>query len=194
MKRTILVTVCLLGILLTGCGGGVPHPYENKKADDAISRAIYEAMGEELYYLNKSVTSDNVIGYRYLFYEEREGQLLTLQTVVNTVIQQEEITGKIAITCCVIPPGDRGSAPVVSLSNYDDAGKETAEYAALQKLWIRRTNFDTMYDDPSAYKGLPDIKYLEICSDMAAVAQREKIDWYEYFPELETLKVFEKEN
>ncbi|MDE6015627.1 MAG: hypothetical protein K2H41_08050 [Acetatifactor sp.] len=170
-----------------------PAHYRNHKADDAISRAIYEATGgTEIYYEEKDITSKGVLNYRYLFYEENEEQLAKMLKAANTVIQEEN-SPKIEIVCCVRIPSS-GSEPVLSLSNYSDAEQEKAEYPSLQKLWIRGTAVSqTIYNIPETYQNLQGIKYLEICDNMSIITERDNIDWHEYFPDLETLEIIPEE-
>ena len=168
--------------------------YRNRKPDDSISRTIYENLqGTEIYYEEKVITSKGVLNYRYLFYEENEDQLEKMLKAVNTIIQQEKISSKINITCCAAISGE-GSEPVLSLENYSDAEQEKADYPSLQKLWIRGTTVSkTIYNIPETYRDLQGIKYVEICDNMAAITERDNIDWYEYFPDLETLEIIPKE-
>ena len=187
MKKILIMIICLINISLVGCGHGY---YQNRKPDDSISRAIYEALqGTEIYYEEKDITSKGVLNYRYLFYEENEDQLEKMLKAVNTVMQQEEISTKIHITCCAAIAGG-GSEPVLSLQNYSDAEQEKAEYPSLQKLWIRGASVsNTIYNIPETYRDLQGIYYLEICDTMVTITERDKIDWYEYFPDLETLEI-----
>ena len=171
-----------------------PSPYRNKKADDALSRAIYEATGgKEIYYNKKSIGYDKSISYQYLFYEEQNGQLATMLDAANAALQANT-TEKTMIMCFVPLPG--GASSVLSVSNYIYTGSENTQVASstLYSLRIWGTDFvDTIYNDPETYRGLHGIKHLEISSHMATITERDNIDWYEYFPDLETLEIIPKE-
>lgn len=129
-----------------------------------------------------------------MFYEENEDQLGKMLEAANAVIQQEEINIKIKITC-IIAIYNCGSEPVLSLNNYSDAKQENAEYPSLQKLWIKGSSIrsTTIYNTPDTYQDLQGIKYLEIYGDMAKSTTKNKIDWYEYLPDLETLEIIPEE-
>ena len=169
--------------------------YRNRKPDDSISLAIYEALeGTKVYYDEKVTTSEGILNYSYVFYEENEEQLGKLLEAANAVIQQEEINIKIEITCS-IAIYNCGSEPVLSLNNYSDAKQENAEYPSLQKLWIKGSSIrsTTIYNTPETYQNLQGIKYIEIYGDMAKITTKNKIDWYEYLPDLETLEIIPEE-
>ena len=141
-----------------------PSPYRNKKADDAISRAIYEATGgKEIYYQEKDISSEGVTHYEYIFYKENEGQLEKMLKAADAVIQQDKICAKISITCRVMI-FSHGSEFALSLDNYSDAELENADYPSLQYLWINggSVNHTTIYNIPETYRGLQGIKYLKL--------------------------------
>ena len=171
-----------------------PSPYRNKKADDALSHAIYEATGgKEIYYRGKNIHHDKAILYEYLFYEEQNGQLATMLDAANTALQSDT-NGKTMIACYVPFPG--GSTSVFSISNYIYTGSEStqAESSTLYSLRICGTNIvNTIYNDPETYRGLQGIKHLEVSFYMATITERDNINWYQYFPDLETLEIIPEE-
>ena len=160
------------------------------KADDAISQAVYQEIGEkEMKYKGKTITSDGVISYEYLIRigSEREGQLGELVATVNEVIQREKIEDKIRIM--VWRDMGSGATFIFSLSNYSDEKLGKADYRTLRQCYICGGNSTTIYNDPAAYSDLSGIVDLTVKGYMAEITEREGIDWYEYFPELEKLEV-----
>ncbi|MDE6015626.1 MAG: hypothetical protein K2H41_08045 [Acetatifactor sp.] len=193
MKKTFFSILCLLGIMLSACGAGA-H-YYNKKANDSISTAIYQELGEDIYYQGKYVTdTDNVTVYEYLFFEEQDGQLANLLKTINAVLQQQGSKDKLAIMCFVKIPG--GLASVCRLDNYSDNREGiSAENPSIQNLriWGASDIPYTIYNNPAVYSDLQDIKHLTISYDMATITERDNIDWHEYFPDLETLEIIPEE-
>lgn len=189
MKKRILITICILASFLLGCGP--PQNYSNQRANDVISKAIYKELGgEQIYYQGKEAWEDNVICYQYILHEEEPDQLERMLEAVNTAIQQEGIEDKISIKGWGRIAGN-GLETLFVLQNYSDTKNEQADYKTMKKLVIvgARVQQGSMYNDPATYKDLPGIVDLEVDWEMAEKTEREGIDWYEYFPELEKLEV-----
>lgn len=192
MRKKFWITVaCLFGAVFFGCGRA--H-YSNQKADDAISRAIYEKMGgKEVYYQGKEIMEDETICYEYLMYKEQENQLTQMIEAVNEVIQQEDIEDSILLICCVPIPG--GDMPVLALSNFSAGDQNVINYTKMQSLEICGSDIrvSTIYNNPATYSGLQEIQYLEISGEMARITEKEGIDWHEYWPDLQTLEIISEE-
>ncbi len=190
MRRSIAVCVLVLMCLLTGCGN---ITYYNLEADDAISSAIYEELGEGIYYLGKEDFSNNDLCYEYLLCEEKADLLYNMIVEVNETIKQEGISEKIEIFCGAEIPG--GVEWVVIFSNYSNDTIDSPDYEGMCKLTImgddigmRGDNY--LYNNPMTYVNLPDIKYLQVSEKIQERAEAEGIDWYEYWPELESVEVY----
>ena len=191
MKKRIPITICILASFLLGWGP--PRNYSNQRANDVISKAIYKELGgEQIYYHGKEAWEDNVICYQYIIHEEEPDQLKRMLEAVNTAIQQKGIEDKISIKCSGEKSGN-GLVTMFVLQNYSDRNNEKADYKTMKKLIIVGSRFQelqgSMYNDPSTYKDLPGIVDLKVSEDIAEKTEREGIDWYEYFPELEKLEV-----
>lgn len=187
MKKIMLLMLCVFEFLLPGCGP--PHHYSNQKADDAISEAVYQALGEEeIYYRGKGLSRNNVICYEYLIYEEQEGQLGKLIETVNTTIQQEGIEDRISIVCDKEIPG--GMEFILVIKNFSDEEDKTEGSCSLYNMGINGFSFgESIYNNPATYSGIPGILYLQVSGEVAKASEREGTDWYEYFPDLEKLEV-----
>ena len=82
-----------------------------------------------------------------------------------------------------------GSGQCIELSNYSDYKLEDPDYEGLQVLTI--TGFsDCIFDEPSIYMDLPNIKYLQVSERVQKKAYDQGIDWYDYWPDLESVEVF----
>ena len=187
MRRSILLCLLLVALLLTSCGN---VEYHNKKADDDISKAIYEAVGEDVYYLGKEETSKGVWHYEYLIWEEREDLLQDVVSVMNETIENERITEKVNVLFLYELPGGDGCA--VRLCNYSDDELIHPDCMGLQRMIIVGKDYEydgDYYNNPNSYITIPDIKYLSVCSSIHERAIAEGIDWQENWPDLEYLEV-----
>lgn len=184
--------ICLLSTVLLGCGG-ILNTYHNKKADDTISRTIYETVGaKEIYYLGKSEKELHVLHYWYYISKEEDGLADKVVGAVNSVLEQEPTENKIAVRFSEKIPS--GTEPLFILRNYiDDYDGEPANYEKLQYLWILGTDLGTqesIYNNPETYKNFPDIRYLRVSPKIQKAADEAGIDWYEYWSELEEVEVY----
>lgn len=167
-----------------------PH---NKKADDEISRAVYEAVGaKEIYYQGKSEgkSGNTTIYYAFHVRKEKTGLAEEAVAAINTVLEQENISSNISVQFMEEIPG--GQEPLFGLCNYIDYKNPSADYGKLQYLWIygtRHRTQDSIYNDPETYENIPDIRYLKVSEKIQKAADEKGIDWHEYWPELETIEV-----
>ncbi len=176
-------------LLLCGCR---PVSYHNEKLDDAISSAIYETIGDELYYLGKEEKEHADLYYEYLIRdlgEERYDVLYDIVVAVNETIKKENITDKIDIVVYHELPGGMGQC--VELSNFSNFECTYPDYDGLERLVISGFGYSKcVYDQPSTYIQLPNIKYLSVSEEIQRKADEQEIDWYDYWPDLESVEVF----
>ncbi|MCM1186168.1 MAG: hypothetical protein NC345_06505 [Lachnospira sp.] len=193
MKKGIpIILICLLSTILSGCGGTLGNIRYNHRADDAISRAVYKAVGaKELYYEGQREENVNIVRYDYYINKEKEGLAEEVIDAVNVVLEQEKTKNKIAIPFIEEIPG--AGEPMFIIRNYIYAESFSADYEKLQYLWILGTDVGTqesIYNDPETYKNFPDIRYLRVSPKIQKAADEAGIDWYEYWPDLETVEVY----
>lgn len=166
----------------------------NFKADDAISRAVYEAVGaKELRYRGQS---DNTAGtttyYTYHINKEKEGTAEEAVEAINEVMEQKVTSHKISIS--FYKEFVRGAyEPLFIVCNYTDGYSSSANYEKVQYLCILGTHHgfeESIYNDPETYKNFPDIQYLKVSEKIQKAADEAGIDWYEYWPDLKTVEVY----
>ncbi|MCM1535769.1 MAG: hypothetical protein NC126_07610 [Clostridium sp.] len=193
MKKGIpIILICLLSTILLGCGGTLGNIRYNHRADDTISRAVYKAVGaKELYYEGQREENVNIVRYDYYINKEKEGLAEEVIDAVNVVLEQEKTKNKIAIPFIEEIPG--AGEPMFIIRNYIYAESFSADYEKLQYLWILGTDVgmqESIYNDPETYKNFPDIRYLRVSPKIQKAADEAGIDWYEYWPDLETVEVY----
>ncbi|MDE7177563.1 MAG: hypothetical protein K2O59_07065 [Lachnospiraceae bacterium] len=193
----VLILILLTVIIVSGCGEIFMHEV-NKRPDDDISEAIYEAVGsEKVYYYGKSSEhpEDTAI-YQYLVHDYKDENVLAgMLEAANTVMEERETTDKIILDLREETPG-AGAESVVSLCTYYESEDGYELYGSFQNLYIYGTKRSNMsgrspYDKVSTYINLPDIKSLVVSKKIAQSAEEEGIDWYEIWPDLEYYEVLE---
>ncbi len=161
---------------MTGCGEGFRTDV-NKKPDDDISKAIYEAVGKKkvYYYSKRSDNTERIVIYKYLVHDYEDENVLTdMVEVVNEVMEKENIANKIRLVIREKIPG--GVEAVASLRNYYEGENGCEQYEMLQCLYITGTEHSNKdgyspYDKISTYINLPDIKSLVVSEKIAKIVE-----------------------
>lgn len=116
MRKGVKIFICILSVSIIGYSFGLFQ--RDKKYDDDISKAIYEAVGEKkVYYDGKEEAGLDVVAimYNYVVYDYEDRDLLMdMAEAVNAV--KKNGGKKIHIVIWGKMPG--GTEPVVSLRNY----------------------------------------------------------------------------
>ncbi len=191
MKKRIIIYFAIITLLLTGCG---VRTYHYKVPNDELSKAIYEEFGYDIYYENKYIDEFGCTCYWYVVMSDEEDLLYNFVTTVNAVMQENDITEKIKIFYAAEGlPGSTMSIAV--LTNYSDRELESPDYETLQYVSILGVEhadekFD-FYNGPSTYLNLPDIRYLEVNQKINDQAKEQGINWYEVWPDLEQMEIFQ---
>lgn len=193
MKKICIGIVCVAAVIqvLLLVGTMIPE-YTSDKPDDAISQAIHDVVGDDVYYY--ADWDDRGIEYFYCYVIKEGHQEKTVVhdifVVANKIIKEQEITGRVCIMLYHPIPG--GMTYCVSMHNYSNDELLYADYKGLQRLVIGGNDMDSdcIYNEPSVYTTLTDIKYLEIDAEIQEKAKQENIDWYIIWPELENVELF----
>ena len=167
----------------------------NLMPNDVISSVINEELGESVFCRTWSNYSDEHLSYEYLIREENSELFCNLVSVVNETIETECIEQKIDIYLLYCEDSGSGYEPFVCLSNYSESDLTAPDYSGLQRLEIMgkygEDGSTYLYNDPIVYTLIPDIKCLKVTNLIKERAEAEGIDWYDYWPELESVEVFE---
>ena len=189
MNKKICISLLFMIMLLSGCAS---VEFENKEPDDVISTAIYDTIGDELYYLGKEEYTDGELCYKYLMREvekERSEVLYDVVSAVNEILKKERIKEKVSIVFCHELPGGRTNGCVV-ITNYSEDELHDSDREGLHNLVINGFEHgECIYNNPMTYIALSNIKYLEIDVEIHERAEKEGIDWFECWPELEKMEV-----
>ena len=176
--------IVLVIIVFVVYGNGTE--YENVKADDAISRSFEKYTGEKVCYLGKEKDSSNTIIYEIVLRGE-ENVICDIVEDVNETLKNDKITYKISIV--FYAPFACGLTNTLTISNYSDNTLGKADYEGLQCLMLSGDDMENreFYNNPATYCNIPDIRYLQLSYNMRVMAAQYKVNWYEYWPELEKI-------
>lgn len=112
----IFSLVFILAISVTGCGRYIA---KNQKADDEISKAIYDKIGRKAYYGGKEDRNWNEVWYNYLIRDKKDENLLAdIVSTVNHQLEENDIDKKIVIAIWEEISG--GETQIAKISNYDN--------------------------------------------------------------------------
>ena len=182
MRRVWAIGIALCVMLLI-CGCGNAH-YKNKKADDELSKLVYERLGEDVFYISKE-DSQGIKSYEfYLKKEDKEVVKEFMLTVDAALSQSREKT--IVYLACYIPGGLE--YPIL-LCNYTDDSLDKADLIGAKELLIRypRVSNCEIFIDPEVYTVLEGVQFLEIDQKIQKIAEEQGIDWYQVWPTLEEM-------
>ena len=187
MKRIAIkcIILCVVfSILICGCGGHVN--YKNKKADDDLSKLVYETLGEDVYYVSKR-DSQGIKCYDFLLKkEDKEVVEKFMLTIDEALSQSNEKT--IVYMACQIPGG---LECLILLTNYSDDSLDKANLDGAKEIHIRYPSISNceIFKDPEIYTVLEDVRFLYIEKGVQDLAEEQGIDWYEVWPTLEEMWV-----
>lgn len=162
---------------------------ENKVADDAISIIVVEKYGDKFLYRGKKISDERAVAYKFFMLAEDEETISGLINDVNHIIANEHITYKVQLTFCITFRDGLTTEPVFSVSNFSDAELAYPDCSKLQTVAIYGDKLENIefYNNPATYRNIPDVKYLQLSYNMRVMAAQYKVNWYEYWPELEKI-------
>ena len=169
----ILILLCLYNFVSPGFSSDM-------KADDGFSRCVKKSIEKTFYYRGHSDSADDVTYYHFEIRDYSPESVSAFCEALNTNTQL--LKGKTVVQVEVRITGTLWGG-LFRLSNYcDDEGEEVI-YDGFYRLAI--------WDDPKLFVMIKKIKYLVIDDKMQEKAVEEGIDWYEIWPDLEEVIVYE---
>lgn len=169
--------------------GGREH---NRRPNDQLSRLVKEAVGDDFYYHGKEESDSGVTEYGYQVKKQEKEAITNLVNTLDDAVKNEQ--RKIRVTVFLKFPG--GIEPVFSVENFSDEGLETADYDGMYAACIIKPDIvdGTIFDSPSVYTEIEGIRKLYIIPQMRTQAEKEEIDWYELWPDLEEVKIIREKD
>lgn len=178
----ISIVLCvLLPILLCGCGR---IEYKNKKADDELSKLVYETLGEDVYYVSNE-DSQGILVYNYLLKKQDKEVLKEFMLAVDVALSQSSEM----IFVCMYYPVPGGLDSTFTLRNYSEDSLDKANLNGAKRIYIGYPNISEceLFKDMEIYTVLENVQFLYIEKEMQELAEEQGIDWYEVWPTLEEM-------
>lgn len=187
-KLNLLIPVLFMAFLFGGCGN---VNFKNHKADDDLTKAVYEAAGEDIYYTGKSEANDN--GYEIMSYEfyaenaNKESVRSFIEIVDSSLSERED---KVAVDLGCYIPG--GMQYIMRIRNYSDSSVEKADLSGAGNVeaMLPDISGDDLFRDPEIYTYFKDVRYFKIDDKLQKTAEEKGIDWYKVWDNLENFEVF----
>ena len=184
----ISITVAAIILLLRIHSLSKNYGIELIRPADELTRAVRKATGKALYYYGKEESDSGVAQYEYQIKKQDKEAVANLLNALNDAIENEQ--GKIRVSVWA-KMSVNGLECVFALQNFSDAGLGEADYDGMQAIWIGEPDMvdEECFYDPSFYTGIEGIRKLSIAPQMQKKAEKEGIDWYEIWPDLEEVEV-----
>jgi len=184
-----LLGLCLVLMILFGCGVYQEH---DEEPDDAISHAIKDEFDDLIFYQGKQESKDGIVVYNFLIREEKRDTVEAFANYINEMLYDTE--KKVSVRGLV--RFAYGTVEAFELKNYSDNSLVYPNYDNLSCLYIGHIeeDHDAFWDDYTIYFSFSDIKYLEISDYLFETSNAEGVDWYEIYPGLEDIIVYDTDD
>lgn len=161
----------------------------NKKPDDELSRSVQEAVGEDFYYRGKDEDFFGEVWYEYLIKKKDKVAIAKLVNALNVAVEGEQRI--IGVQVCTDAYMQGVLEPLFLVENFSDDGLKAPDYDGMYAIYIYEPDHasDERFCDPSIYTEIEGIRKLCIDSEMQEKAEKQRIDWYEIWPDLEEMLV-----
>lgn len=182
-KFTLFIVVLCMGILFGGCG---KTEYKNHKANDELSKAVYEAVGEDIYYQRKKKEDNGGLSYKFYAENHTEESLHKFIDIVDNNLTNRD--DKVIIYLGTYLPG--GFDIAMKIQNYTDPSVEKADLSGAKYVSALCVDSSELYNDPEIYTYFKDVRYFEIQRYLQEKAEEKGIDWYQVWDNLESVEIF----
>lgn len=183
-KIKLFIVVLCMGILFGGCG----YPeHKNYKANDELSKAVYEAVGEDIYYQYKKKEENGILEYEFCVENENEESLYKFIDIVDDNLAHREDKVMVILGCYI--PG--GTQYVMRISNYSDKSLEKADLQGAGSVYAIYTDIESseLFNNPEIYTHFKDVRYFAIDKKLQNIAEEKGIDWYQVWDNLESFEI-----
>lgn len=164
--------------------------FSDHAADDTFSKNVKNAVGKTFFYQDHVDSTDGISYYYFIIQDYSPESISSFCEALND--NAHYLDGKTDIL--VYENGGSISGCVFCLYNYADEENEVVIYEGFYRLsrtdWL---SYGTFWDDPYTYCKIDKMCILEIPDKVQENADEEGIDWYEIWPDLEEVIVYETE-
>ena len=188
MKKIIILLIFSI-VFFSGCAGDHRDTTElvDKKPDDEISKIISENKPENFYYTYHETDMDGVLKYHYW------GDELTAESICKfaEAAMEVQVDGYDKVAVVVDVSTYYGNAGAFVITNYNNDFISWANYSEMSvlKLLNPEGSWNALYD-PNTFTNISGVRYLIIDEQLQGRADKEGIDWFEVWPDLEGVETF----
>ena len=181
--KGIMILLAFSVVFLSSCGGNDTR--YSKKPDDELSRAIKSEMASEFDYHGREESESGIVFYDFYLEKNEKESIAEFVNIANEIIGNDKITIKIWTRI----PGGEGQ--ILGLKNYLERDEKNTVTDHICYLYIKEEEhaMNRLVNDPQLYTSIRGIEELHIDESMQKKAEEAGIDWYEIWPDLETIVV-----
>ncbi|MCR5129323.1 MAG: hypothetical protein K6B69_14640 [Lachnospiraceae bacterium] len=186
MKKCVTIILCFSIVILFGCGN--KGSYDLRPVDD-LSRSVKNAVNEDFDFHGLNV-DDN--GRKYYSYEINEMSAGAIGNLVKTFNDSNLTKGNQISLNVVFPISSGAWAAMFFMQNYSVEEGGIKIYDGMYYLHIKdQIHFSETACNPELYSEIEGIRELHIDKAIQDKAYDMGIDWYNYWPDLETIVIEE---
>ena len=190
MKKNLLIFTVLFCVL-SGCwGGNVRH--QNNEPEDDIAVSLVNVIGSDYWYMGRTDTfNGDGVNYSLLV---QNGNGDTVASIAGTITNIELNENSLVQFSFLKEIANGVYEPIFYLKNYTiNSEDDVIRWDRADCLTIKCLDFglNESWGDLSDFTVIESIRYVEIPDYLQKQAEEDGIDWYEVWPELEEIIVFE---
>lgn len=161
--------------------------YGEIEPDDVFSENVMSAVGDCFIYKGKESFDKCGTIYEFFIWKESPESIVAISKAIN------EYTGIITDQSEIrIEDGGAGYYyTVIKLFNYYDTDQGELNYDGFFSMRIEWNEMSPIWEDPTVYLSFEGIKRLEIPDKLQEKADEQGVDWYEVWPNLEEVVVYD---
>lgn len=183
--NSIILILCVL-IIISGCGQYKEH---DRQPDDDFTQAVKDEFDDAFLYYDKQEINTNILRYEFLIKTEDKEDLDDFVRLLNEQLCNQETK----IEVVLLTRFTYGAVAAFSLKNFSDRTLQHPDYANFSCLHISyiTEEHSSFWDDYTIYYTFPNIERLEISNHLREISETDGIDWYEIWPDLEEVIVYD---
>lgn len=191
MKKIInnIIPLMILILFMTSCSYGSSNNSSAHRPDDYISKVINDCVDGSFLYQGKESLGSTGIRYDYLCSNLSSDSIREFNKALADINEGLDKPVQIGVSVRVFVDDED---TVCCFQNYVDLDEESL-FTDLCVMVLPYSNINPSADyyEPRLYSNIEGVKYLEVNEIIQIKADDENIDWYDVFPDLEKVYVYD---
>ncbi|MCR5210583.1 MAG: hypothetical protein K6C99_10265 [Lachnospiraceae bacterium] len=181
--KNFIILGAMIAVLLTGCRS---HPlFKKHTSEDEFSRAIKNEVGENFVFDEIYYPENGVLTYIFNIKTFDSTAVGNIATAFQSNIPDK--TSMVELTVCYEAHPGAYAGMFSLINNYEEAADEN--HFILYIYYHEGSDLDYKVFSPDLYSQIEGINELHVDKEIQDIANEKGIDWYTYWPELETVVV-----